>query len=469
MSPRLVGDVVATGACRDPSLIARGAACIGGSGAKLDGMQMTASEIAELTGGVLHGPDTTCDGASIDTRTIVVGELFVPIIDARDGHDFIPVAIAAGCGAYLTMREPSGGTAIVVDDTARALTALGKEARRRHVGPVIGITGSVGKTSVKDLAFAAIGGTRKTHASERSFNNELGVPLTLLNAPDDNEVLIVEMGARGIGHIAQLCDIATPDIGIVTFVGAVHTSEFGTVEAVAQAKGELIAALPESGRAILNADCQPVLAMKATSPAPVLTYGVGADLAAVDVTLDEELHPSFRVETHGRTYPVTLPVRGLHQVSNALAALAAAEAVGVGTSEAIAGLAQAALSPWRMELGHTPGGAVVINDAYNANAISTGAALDSLAALASARPVAVLGTMAELGERHDRDHQAMAALCQQLHIRLIAYQEPSYGVEPLQDFDEVIEALGELTSFDAVLIKGSRVAGLEELAARLLG
>ncbi|MCL4143813.1 UNVERIFIED_CONTAM: hypothetical protein GTU68_064131 [Idotea baltica] len=431
-------------------------------------MQMTASDIAQITGGVLHGPDTTCDGASIDTRTIAAGALFVPIVDVRDGHDFVPIALAAGCGAYLTMREPAGGTAIVVADTSAALTALGKEARRRHRGTVIGITGSVGKTSVKDLALAAIGHTRKTHASERSFNNELGVPLTLLNAPGDTEVLIVEMGARGIGHIAELCDIATPDIGIVTYVGAVHTSEFGTIEAVAQAKGELIAALPESGRAILNADSSPVLAMKATSPAPVITYGVGGDLAAVDITVDSELHPTFHLVSYGRVYQVTLPVHGVHQVSNALAALAAAEAVGVAPSQAIEGLAHASLSPWRMELGRSPAGAVVINDAYNANAISTEAALRSLAAIDATQRVAVLGVMAELGDRHDQDHLAMAELCRDLGIRLIAFQEPAYGPAPLDDLDAVIDALGSLTATDAILIKGSRVAGLEALATRLL-
>ena len=431
-------------------------------------MQMMASEIAQVTGGVLHGPDTTCDGASIDTRSIGSGELFIPVVDARDGHDFITIAIAAGCGAYLTMREPQGGTAIVVDDTLRALTALGREARRRHSGPVIGITGSVGKTSVKDLALAAIGHTRKTHASERSFNNELGVPLTLFNAPADTEVLIVEMGARGIGHIAELCKIASPDIGIVTYVGAVHTSEFGTVEAVAQAKGELIAALPVTGRAILNADSAPVLAMKATSPAPVITYGAGGDIAAADVALDSELRPSVQVVSYGRVYPVVLPAHGVHQVSNALAALAAAEAVGVDLTSAIEGLASTVMSPWRMELGRTPDGAIIINDAYNANAISTEAALRSLAAINAARRFAVLGVMAELGDRHDADHQAMAALCAEFNVRLIAFQEPAYGVEPVQDFNGVVAELGELNRFDAILIKGSRVAGLEALAARLL-
>lgn len=431
-------------------------------------MEMKASDIARVTGGMLYGPNIVCDGASIDTRTIEKGQLFVPIVDARDGHDFIPIALAAGCSAYLTQREPQGGTAIVVQDTSAALTALGRHARARHAGPVIGITGSVGKTSVKDLALAAIGHTRKTHASERSFNNELGVPLTLFNAPVDAEVLIIEMGARGIGHIADLCEIARPTIGIVTYVGAVHTSEFGTVEAVAQGKGELIESLPASGRAILNADSAPVLAMEPRSQAPVTTYGVGGDLAAVSISVDAELRPTFQVVSYEQVYPVTLPVHGVHQVSNALAALAAAEAVGVAPNQAVEGLATAVLSPWRMELGHTPEGAVVINDAYNANAISTEAALRSLAALDVVQRFAVLGVMAELGDHHDADHLAMTALCHELNIRLIAYQEPAYGVEVTTDFDGVMAKLGDLNRFDAILVKGSRVAGLEALAEKLM-
>jgi len=431
-------------------------------------MRLTASDIATITGGTLHGPDAECDGVSIDTRTIERGQLFVPIVDARDGHDFVPIAIAAGCGAYLTERTPLGGTAVVVPDTSTALTALGHAARSRHDGPVIGITGSVGKTSVKDLALAAVGAGRPAHASERSFNNELGVPLTLLNAPEGTEVLIVEMGARGTGHIAELCAIARPDVGIVTHVGAVHTSEFGSVEAVAEAKSELIRALPESGRAILNADSSLVLAMRSKSAAPVLTYGVGGDFSAIDVSLDADLRPSYQLIRSGRSHDVTLPVHGTHQVSNSLAAVAAAEAVGVPVETAIDGLAHASLSPWRMELGRTPEGAVVINDAYNANALSTEAALRSLAAIDAGRRFAVLGLMAELGDHHDDDHRAMAALCDELGIRLIAFRESAYGVDVADDFDQVVERMGHLGETDAVLVKGSRVAGLERLAARLL-
>lgn len=430
-------------------------------------MDMRASEIAEIVEGTLHGPDVRCIGASIDTRTIANGELFVPIVDNRDGHDFIAVAIPAGCAAYLTERGPQGGTAIVVEDTSAALTALGREARRRHGGPVIAITGSVGKTSVKDLTLAAVRHSRRAYASPRSFNNELGVPLTLWNAPADTEVLIVEMGARGLGHITELCEIAQPDIGVVTSVGEVHTSEFGSIDAVAEAKGELVAALPSTGRAVLNIENHFVAAMRDRSAAPVITYGAGGDVSAASVEVDDQLQPSFQLVSYGREYSVTLPVHGAHQVSNALAAIAAAEAIGISPGSAIAGLAQVDLSPWRMELSRTPEGATVINDAYNANAISTEAALRSLAALDVTERIAVLGVMAEIGDGHDDAHQAIAALCAELGISLLAYQESAYGPEPYADFDAVVAGLGELTASHAVLVKGSRVVGLEKLAARL--
>ena len=435
-------------------------------------MRFTATHIAEVTGGALvtdqpAGADISCDGVSIDSRTVGAGALFVPIVAERDGHDFIEQALLAGAAAYLTSNEPVGGTAIVVDDTQRALAALGRDARR-HGGAVIAITGSVGKTSVKDLAAAAIGIDLKVHASERSFNNELGVPLTLCNAPADTDVLIVEMGARGIGHIDDLCAIAEPTVGVVTWVGAVHTSEFGSIEAVARAKGELVQALPPTGTAVLNIDSPEVAAMDQVSFAPVLTYGKNAMVSATGIELDEELRPEFTVLIDGHRHRVTLPVHGVHHVSNALGAIAAAHAVGVPADRAAIGLRSAAMSPWRMELHHAESGARIINDAYNANAISTEAALRSLAALRADRRVAVLGVMAELGDRHDQDHAAMTQLARELGIELIPYRELAYGPAPVATLDEAVDAIGKLGEGDAVLVKGSRVAGLEALADLLV-
>ena len=206
-------------------------------------MRFQASEVASAIGGRLDGPDVVVEGVTIDSRSVPSAALFVPLVGARDGHEYIADARAAGAAAYVTAQPPVGGTAIVVDDTAAALTALGRVARERVSGPVVGVTGSVGKTSVKDLAAAALGSVRRVHANLRSFNNELGLPLTLANAPDDVEVVIVEMGARGVGHIAELCAVARPTVGVVTAVALVHSELFGTIDQVARTKGELIEAV----------------------------------------------------------------------------------------------------------------------------------------------------------------------------------------------------------------------------------
>jgi UDP-N-acetylmuramoyl-tripeptide--D-alanyl-D-alanine ligase len=206
-------------------------------------MQFTAKEIARAVGGTLRGDDVAVDGVTIDSRAVVGGELFVPILADRDGHEFIPSAVAGGAAAYLTSETASmaalTATAISVADTGGALLALGHHARTRVGDRVVGITGSVGKTTVKDLTAAALATRFIVQASPRSFNNELGVPLTLANSPDDVEAVVVEMGARGRGHIAQLCAIARPTVGIVTTVALAHAEMFGTVEEVAAAKGEL--------------------------------------------------------------------------------------------------------------------------------------------------------------------------------------------------------------------------------------
>jgi UDP-N-acetylmuramoyl-tripeptide--D-alanyl-D-alanine ligase len=433
-------------------------------------VKFAAREVATATGGRLVGPEVTVDGGAIDSRGDVAGRLFIPIVAERDGHEFIADALERGATAYMTSREPSGATAIVVDNTGSALSALGAHARDRLPDRVIGITGSVGKTSVKDLAAAALATTFATAASERSFNNELGVPLTLMNAPDGTEAVVVELGARGVGHIRMLCEIARPTIGVVTAVGHVHTELFGTIDDVALGKGELIEALPPTGTAVLNADDERVAGMAKRSSAPVITYGLGAaDVTAESIVLDAELRPSFRVVSPWGSAQVALSVRGHHQVANTLAALAAAGAAGVRLDDAVTGVADATLSPWRMELHHTASGAVVLNDAYNANPISMAAALRALAAVQARRRVAVVGTMAELGAVADEEHRAIADLAASLGVRMIAVDERRYtGAEQVSDMDAALAALGELGVGDAVLVKGSRVAGLERLAGRLV-
>ena len=431
-------------------------------------MRFTSAEIADATGGTVAGPDVTVEGVSIDSRLDVGGRLFVPIVAERDGHDFIGAALERGAAAYLTAKAPAGGTSIEVGDTAVALAALGRAARSRIDGHVFGITGSVGKTSVKDLLRSVMAEAMPTAASERNFNNELGVPLTLANVPDDVEALVIEMGARGIGHIAELCEIASPTVGIVTVVAAVHTEVFGSIDDVATGKGELVEALPRSGTAVLNAEDPRVRAMASRTSARVLLYGEGGDVVAERVRLDEELHPSFVLRTPEGSVEVELAARGVHQVSNALAVASAAVACGVSLDCIAAGLAKAELSPWRMEFTRTAAGAVIINDAYNASPTSMEAALQSLALVTAERRIAVLGTMAELGDHSDEGHARVGELARELGVEVIAVDEDRYGVKPVGTIDEALQRLEPLGSGDAVLLKGSRVAGLERLADLLL-
>ncbi|MEY2404236.1 MAG: UDP-N-acetylmuramoyl-tripeptide--D-alanyl-D-alanine ligase, partial [Acidimicrobiaceae bacterium] len=390
-------------------------------------MRFTATEVARAVSGELIGDDAAIDGVVIDSRVIAGGELFVPIVAERDGHEFVEAALAAGATAYLTqlpaLGGPPHGSAITVDDTGRALIALGRHARSRLAGDgadhVIGITGSVGKTTVKDLTAGALATRFVVQASPRSFNNELGVPLTLANSPDDVEAVVVEMGARGRGHIARLCEIARPTVGVVTTVALAHAEMFGTVEDVAAAKGELVEALPPNGTAVLNGDHPLVDAMAARTSARVVTFGVdrtGIDVTASNIALDAELRPSFHLHSPWGGADVRLEVRGAHQVMNALAAATAAMACGVAVADVALGLAKANLSPWRMDLQRATSGALVLNDAYNANPTSMEAALRSLAALPARRRVAVLGVMAELGPDGPAEHRRIAALAEALGI-----------------------------------------------------
>jgi UDP-N-acetylmuramoyl-tripeptide--D-alanyl-D-alanine ligase len=349
------------------------------------------------------------------------------------------------------------------------LLDLGRHARALLPERIVGITGSVGKTTVKDLTAAALRTRFTTQASPRSFNNELGVPLTLVNGPDGVEAVVVEMGARGRGHVAQLCEIAQPTVGIITTVALAHAEMFGTVEEVAIAKGELVEALPSSGTAVLNGDHPLVAAMASRTAARVVTFGVqraGLDVTATDITVDDELRPSFTLHSPWGRGKVQLEVRGAHQVMNALAAAAGAMASGVAVDDVARGLATATLSPWRMDLQRAASGALVLNDAYNANPTSMEAALRSLAALPAQRRVAVVGVMAELGPDGPAEHRRIAALAHELGIELIAVGTADYGIEPTESIEPALLQLGGGV---AVLVKGSRVAGLEKLAAQLLG
>ncbi|MGI9080568.1 MAG: UDP-N-acetylmuramoyl-tripeptide--D-alanyl-D-alanine ligase [Acidimicrobiales bacterium] len=434
-------------------------------------MRWQAATVAEAVGGVLSGPDTEVSGATIDSRAVAGGELFVPVIADRDGHDFIGDALASGAAAYLSSRPAGPGTAVVVADTTAALAELGRAARDRLGDRVVGVTGSAGKTSTKDLLASVLDGPFRPAASRRSFNNELGVPLTLVNAADDADAAVIEMGARGPGHIATLCRIARPTVGVVTNIGLAHTETLGSLDGVARAKAELVESLPASGTAVLNADDARVAAMRSVSAAEVLTYGVDAgDVRACNVVVDDGLRPSFRLASPWGSVAVGLTVRGAHQVANAAAAAAAGLALGVPLDAVAAGLGRAQSSPWRMELNRSLDGGRVLNDAYNANPASTEAALRSLAALDATRRVAVLGPMFELGEHSDKEHRRIGALARSLGINLlVTVGAPAYGGDDVADITGAVALVGPVGPGDAVLVKGSRAAGLERLATILSG
>ncbi len=383
----------------------------------------------------------------------------------RDGHAFIPAALEAGAPAYLTAHDPVGATAIRVEDTSAALMRLGAFARGRVTGGVVGITGSVGKTTTKDLLAGCLSTRFATAASVRSFNNELGLPLTLLNAPDDATWVVLEMGARGPRHIELLAQVARPDVGIVTSVAMAHVEYFGDLDGVARAKSELVAALPASGVAVLNYDDQRVRDMSSVSPCPVLGYAVDADaeVRADSVTLDGELRPRFVLTSPWGRGEVRLALHGLQQVPNALAAATASLWCGVPIDEVIGALADVHGSPWRMEVHHVPGGPVLVVDCYNANPASTEAALRSLGELPGEHKLAVLGVMAELADETVPEHRRMAVLAEELGIEVVGYETPLYGEAQVSGVEDTVSLLRTMGPGDAALVKGSRVARLEDV------
>lgn len=457
-------------------------------------MRLSLADVARVTGGSLHGaaPETETTGVSIDSRQVGSGHLFVALAgESADGHDFARAAVSAGAAAALVARPvPDAGPQVVVADPLLALQQLAAWVRDVVDPLVVGITGSTGKTSTKDLLHAVSAVRHPTVAAERSFNNDLGVALTLLRSGPDTRVVVCELGARGIGQIRALCRYVRPQVGVVTNVGVTHFEHFGSVEAIVAAKSELPAALGPHGVAVLNADDPRVAGMAAAGPAEVLTYGLArrAFLRADAIEVDRLGRPSFRLVRGSMQVPVQLQMAGRHQVWNALAAAGAGLALGLELEEVALGLAAARSSPWRMEVSQRDG-VVVVNDAYNANPTSVAAALQTCAAMVppGGRLLAVLGGMAELGPIEVAEHRRMGGLAAPLVQRLVTVGDQAApmaqgaraaglaDVVPVPDtalgggsLSAVLAALGPLVRGDVVLVKASRVAGLERLAARLV-
>lgn len=482
-------------------------------------IRLRLADIAEVVGGKLHRADGTEEvtaGVEFDSRKLRPGGLFVAVPGERvDGHDFAGRAVADGAAGVLAAREVDAPAVVVppappgdrsrlmalAGDSdgsgAAVLAALAKLARhvvdRLPQLTVVGVTGSSGKTSTKDLIAQVLEPLGPTVAPPGSFNNELGHPWTALRADEDTRHLVLELSARGVGHIAGLCEIAPPRIGAVLNVGSAHLGEFGSREAVARAKGELVEALPsadDGGVAVLNADDPLVAAMAERTRARVVLVGESpeAQVRAERVELDEQARARFTLVTPHGSAPVQLPLHGEHHVGNALTAAA----VALEQGEAVEGVAARLgaverVSARRMEVRRTADGITVVNDAYNANPESVRAALKTLAEMTrgtEARAWAVLGVMGELGDAGGEAHDEIGRLAVRLNIdRLVvvgdqarqmhqgAHLEGSWGEESVlvPDVESAVALLrDELRPGDVVLSKASKVAQLWRVAEALL-
>jgi UDP-N-acetylmuramoyl-tripeptide--D-alanyl-D-alanine ligase len=454
---------------------------------------LSLAQIARITGGRLDGdPEAVVTGeVVIDSRRVAPGGLFAAVEGERvDGHDFAAAALAAGAVAVLGTRQvpvPS----ILVADVPAALAALARfVVDSLPAARIAGITGSSGKTTTKDIAAQLIERLGPTIAPAGSYNNEFGLPLTVLRADAATTYLVLELSARGIGHIAHLCGIAPPGYGVVLNVGHAHAGEFGGLDQVARAKGELVEALPPDGVAILNADDPRVLAMTARTGARIVTFGIQSggpqpSFRAADIRLDDLGRPSFTLLTPEGSAPVSLRLHGAHNVPNALAAAALAGELGLGLGETADGLSAAvARSRWRMEVRQRADGVTIINDAYNANPESVRAAIDALRHLArDGRGFAVLGHMAELGDSSPASHAEVGEFAASAGLAgLIVVGDEAApilaaarGVRSwlgeaiaVPDAAGAVEALvNRLKPGDVVLVKASRAARLEGVAADL--
>lgn len=433
-----------------------------------------------VTGDAANTDDVT--GVVTDSRQVVNGDIYIARRgDHADGADFAHDAMAAGAVAVVASHPIRDLPTLVVDDPDRALTDIAVWVRDTASCKVVAVTGSVGKTTTKDLAATTLGASRNVVAAVGSHNNEVGVPLTVTRTTLDTQVLVTELGARGVGQVAQLGQWLRPDVAVVTAVAGVHLELFGSLDQVAVAKGELVESLGPGGVAVLNGDDPRVAAMADLTSGRVMTVsarGRGtADLVADEIHLDAHARASFVAVTPWGQHRVTLPIAGQHHVGNALLALAVTGAVGADVGAAAAALATASVSTGRSRVIDT-NGVVVVDDSYNANPTSTVAALDTLAAMhITGARVAVLGVMAEIGQAHAQEHRRVGAHAAGIVDRLVvvgaaaselAAGARSAGLPDIVQVDDVEDAIAVLRSDplvrgDGLLVKASRVSGLDRV------
>ncbi len=437
----------------------------------------TAAEAASATGGRATS-DWTVDGVSIDTRTLQPGDLFVALKAARDGHDFVAQALEKGAGAALVSYVPEGvsedAPLLIVDDVQSGLEALGQAARARTEARVVGVTGSVGKTSTKEMLATILETQGKTHASVASYNNHWGVPLTLARMPQDTEFAVIEIGMNHPGEIAPLARQARPHVGLVTTVAAVHLEAFESVAGIAHEKAAIFEGLEPGGAAIVNADIEHAGILRQTAHglgAGIVEFGrQAANYKLTNVTAGpDSVHA--RAEVGDTLFNFDVQSAGTHFALNALGALAACVEMGVGLDQAIDGLRQ--WSPVkgrgvRETLPLAIGGQIeLLDDSYNANPTSMEAALDVLAASNGTRRIAFLGDMKELGAQEDAMHAGMAEVSAMAQVDQVHCIGPLMKAlhEALPDtkrglwFETSAEMAGHLPelieSGDTVLAKGS--------------
>lgn len=445
--------------------------------------------VLSATGGRLAGPSPpqVFHGVSTDTRALSRGALFAALKGERfDGHDFVGAAIAAGAGAALVSTEVEPGLpSIIVPDTLLGLGAVAAAHRARLSPRVVAVTGSTGKTSTKEMITAILSRGWRTARTPGNYNNEVGVPLALLDLDASYQAAVVELAMRGRGQIRYLAQMARPQVGVITNIGVSHMELLGSRQAIAEAKSELLAALPEDGAAVLNGDDAFFPLLVERSPCRVVSFGhhAGADVTADDIAVNPDGSTGFRLRARWGEQRVTLAVGGRHHALNAAAAAAAAVAVGADPSWVGPGLASFAGAERRSRVIRAPGGFTVIDDSYNAAPDSMRAALELLEDLPGARKWAALGDMKELGPLAPEWHREIGELAGASGIAgLVTIGElgcyVAAGARRLLGADLVIEArdneeaaaklLAWLGPGDVVLVKGSRAMAMEEVVARLL-
>ncbi|KGE03255.1 UDP-N-acetylmuramoylalanyl-D-glutamyl-2,6- diaminopimelate--D-alanyl-D-alanine ligase [Pseudohaliea rubra DSM 19751] len=444
----------------------------------------TLAELAALTGGRLCGTDATVTGAAIDSRAVVPGDLFAALAGSRvDGHAFLARAREAGAAAALVSGPVDDPLPqLLVDDVPRALGQFARANRELYTAPLVGITGSCGKTTVKGMLAAVLGGHGPTLATEGNLNNELGVPLSLLRLAPEHAFAVIELGARGIGHIAYLCELARPTVSVLLNAMEAHLEFFGSVDGVARGKGEIFDGLPADGFAVVNADQSyrgEWTARAARTGATVLTFGLvdDADCRASAVALRGDAGSAFTLHTPAGEAAVELAVPGGHNVANALAAAAVAHACGLAPAAISTGLSLAGAVDGRLVRHSGRGGVTVIDDCYNASPGSVRAAIDLLASCAGPTVLA-LGAMLELGEASDGYHAEMGRRARERGIDVFvgvgdavrpALEAFGPGGHWYATREQAAAAADDWAGTAAtVLVKGSRSAGMELVLQALL-